>query len=62
MGKTSKAQLRASAAYIKNLDEFKVRVPKGEKDLIKDYAESQGLSLNAYVNELIRKDMEENFG
>ena len=39
-------------------DTFKVQVPKGEKELIEKHRKSKGYkSLNAYINDLIRKDM-----
>ena len=54
----SKAQKEATARYMKNnLDDIKIRVPKGKRDKIRAYAESKGMSLNAYINDLIDKDM-----
>lgn len=42
-------------------DTFKVQVPKGEKALIDEYRKGKGYkSLNAYVNDLIKRDMEQN--
>lgn len=36
--------------YLKEkVDEFKTRVPKGEKIQIQDYAKTQGMSLNSLV-------------
>lgn len=43
-----------------NYDVFHVKVKKGKKDLIKQRAESLGLSMNAYIVGLIEKDMREN--
>lgn len=44
--------------YLKEkVDTFVIRVPKGEKALIKEYASKQGKSLNAYVVDLIHADM-----
>ena len=40
------AEKKAVAKYHAKLDEIKVRVPKGKRALYKDYAESQGKSLN----------------
>ncbi len=46
------------AKYLKEkVDEFKVRVPKGQKQVIQDYAKSRGKSLNAFVYELIQNEM-----
>lgn len=42
-----------------NYDQLRIVVKKGKKEKIKDYAESKGLSLNAYVNKLIDNDMGE---
>ena len=49
--------------YINNFikekyDTFKVQVPKGQKAVIEAHWKKKGYkSLNAYVNELIRRDM-----
>ena len=54
----SKAQQKATSKYLKNTyDDIKVRVPKGEKQLIKDRAASLGKTMNEYIAELIVKDM-----
>ena len=51
---TSKAQQKAVAKYMKeNYDEIKVRVPKGKKEEIKAAADSQGKSVNGFINEAI---------
>lgn len=56
----SKAQQRATHKYIKNnYDRAELQMPKGHKALIKTYAESKGMSLNAYINSLIASDMGE---
>lgn len=55
----SEAQKRATMKYIKNnYDEIKVRIPKGRKQVIKDFAESKGKSLNSFTNEAIDEKME----
>ena len=59
--KTTQAQRRAAEKYIKGLDEIRVRVPKGEREKLKNHAASKGLSLNAYICELIRVDLEKDF-
>lgn len=57
----TKAQQKATAKYQKaNYDDIKVRVTKGKRDIIKNYAESIGKSLNEYINDLIVSDMEKN--
>lgn len=57
MGKTSTT---AKAKYnAKAYDQLRVLVYKGERDIIKTYAESIGKSLNGYINDLIVSDMNE---
>jgi hypothetical protein len=59
----SKAQQKAVAKYMKNnYDEIKVRVNKGEKDIIKSHAESKGESINGFVNRAINETMERDKG
>lgn len=58
MGKTStssKAKYNAKA-----YDRLAITIKKGERDIIKAYAESIGKSLNGYINDLIVSDMEKN--
>lgn len=38
-------------------DRINLTVPKGQKEVIKAYAESHGKSVNAYINDLIEEDM-----
>ena len=52
----SKAQQKAVAKYMKNnYDELKIRVSKGNKDIIKAHAAEQGESLNGFVNRAIEE-------
>lgn len=39
-------------------DRIELAVPKGMKDIIKNLAADKGLSINAYIQDLIRKDQE----
>ena len=56
----SEAQKKATPKYMKNkLDDIKVRVPKGKREVYKAHAERQGKSLNALIIELLEKDMQE---
>ncbi|MGF6990061.1 putative HicB family RNase H-like nuclease [Lachnospiraceae bacterium PM6-15] len=57
----SEAQNKATQKYIKsNYDEFKLRLPKGQKAIIKAHADAQGESMNAFViraiDETMKKD------
>ena len=61
---TSEAQLKASKKYIsEKLDEIRFRVPKGERDILKQHAEKMGESLNKFlyraVNETMMRDNQE---
>lgn len=58
MSKTSTASKRKynEKAY----DRIALVVKKGQREEIKKYAESRGMSLNGYINYLIEKDMTEN--
>ena len=54
----SESQKKASKKYInEKLDEIKVRVPKGEKDIIKAHAESQDESVSAFVYRAVKETM-----
>lgn len=55
-----KATTRAKNKYnATNYDSLRIVVPKGKKQVIKDYAESKGKSINGFVNEAIDKAMTE---
>lgn len=55
----SESQRKAVAKYnAKSYDEIKVRVSKGNKDIIKAHAEGKGESLNGFVNRAIDEAME----
>lgn len=55
----SKAQQRAVAKYMKNnYDEIKIRIAKGEKDIIKAHAESNGESVNGFIKRAICETMD----
>lgn len=55
----SKAQQEAVARYnAKSYDRIELKVKKGNKDIIKAHAESNGESLNGFVNRAIDETME----
>ena len=55
----SKAQQKAVNKYVKeNYDRVNVNMPKGQKDVAKAHAETQGESLNAFINRAINETME----
>lgn len=56
-----KSQQEATARYNKKAyDRINIVVPKGKRQLIKDYAASQGKSLNRFICDLIEKEMGQN--
>ena len=53
----SKAQ-EARNKYLKEkVETFNIRVPKGQKVVIQEYAKSKGKSLNKLVIELLEREM-----
>lgn len=44
--------------YAEHYERIHLAVPKGMKDIIKNLASDKGLSVNAYLQDLIRKDQE----
>lgn len=59
----SKAQQRAVSKYMKeNYDVFQIRMPKGRKAVIQAHAQSQGESVNGFVNRAIDETMERDKG
>lgn len=59
MAKYSEKQNKWSQDYNKKAyDVVTVRVPKGKREAYKEYAESQGKSLNQLIVELLEKDIE----
>ena len=56
-----KSQQEATARYNKKAyDRINIVVPKGKRQLIKDYAASQGKSLNRFICDLIETEMGQN--
>lgn len=54
----SDAQKEATARYNKKAyDRIDVVVPKGQRQVIKDFAASQGKSLNRFICDAIAKEM-----
>ena len=61
MAKYSDAQKEATARYNKKAyDRIDVVVPKGQRQIIKDFAASQGKSLNRFICDAIEYQMNKN--
>lgn len=59
MAKYSDAQKEATARYNKKAyDRIDVIVPKGQRQIIKDFAASQGKSLNRFICDAIHEQIE----
>ena len=56
-GYDEKSKERTMRYMKEKRDRITIGVPKGEKERYKTYAESKGMSLNAYVVKLIEDDM-----
>ena len=56
----TEARKRTNQKYHQKFDEVRIRVPKGEKDIISTHAAEQGESVNTFVrraiSETIAKD------
>lgn len=58
-GRYTEAQAKAAKKYLKeSVEDIRIRVPKGQKDIIKTAAEQAGESLNTYVRKSIDQRME----
>lgn len=54
----SQAQNKATQRYnAKAYDRVELKLYKGQKEQVKAFAESRGMSLNGYINKLIADDM-----
>ena len=54
----SKSDLEAAARYNARMDQIAIRVPKGDRDRYKAYADAHGESLAGMIVRLIEKEME----
>ena len=54
----SKAQQRAVSKYMKeNYDVYQIRMPKGQKEIIRAHAEARGESVNGFIGRAIDNQM-----
>lgn len=57
-GRYTEAQAKAAKKYLKeSVEDVRIRVPKGQKAVIKNHAEKQGESMNAFVIRAIDETM-----
>lgn len=55
----TEAQARSAKKYLtETVEDVRIRVPKGEKAVIKSHAENQGESMNQFVTRAIKETME----
>ena len=56
---TTEAQKKATQKWIKeNTEDIRFRVPKGKKEIIRNYAERHGESVNAFINRAVDEALE----
>ena len=54
----SKAQQKAVSKYMKiNYDEIKIRIPKGQKEVVQAFAQERGESVNGLIWKLLQDAM-----
>mgnify|MGYP005789346023 CR=1 FL=1 len=54
----TEAQAKAAKKYLKeSVEDVRIRVPKGQKAVIKHHAENQGESINSFVVRAINETM-----
>ena len=55
----TEAQARSAKKYLtETVEDVRIRVPKGQKAVIKSHAEQQGESMNQFVTRAITETME----
>ena len=55
----SEAKKRADKKWqTEKVDDIRVRVPKGQREVIQSHATSQGESVNAFINRAVKETME----
>lgn len=57
MNKTVRSKIESAKRYNANLEQVAFRVPKGYKNIIKAYADTQGTSVNQLIIDLLEKEM-----
>lgn len=57
VNKTVRSKIESAKRYNANLEQVAFRVPKGYKDIIKQYAETKGTSVNQLIVDLLEKEM-----
>lgn len=59
----SESQIRARKKYLsEKIDEIKFRVPRGEKEMLRSHAATQGESLNGFLYRAAKEAMERDQG
>ena len=54
----TESQKKAANKYLaEKVEDIRIRVPKGEKELIKSAAEQEGKSVNAYILDAVHEKM-----
>lgn len=60
---TTKAGQRAVNKYVKNnYDKILFTIPKGKREVLKDFAEAQGESVNSYIKQAVKQRIKADTG
>lgn len=55
----TEAQAKASKKYLKeSVEDIRIRVPKGQKEIVKSHSDKMGESMNSFVVRAINETME----
>lgn len=57
-GTYTEARAKAIKKYLSNIGEYKLRVPKEDKERYMEIAKESGMSLNAYIIKAIEEKIE----
>lgn len=58
--KTPENKLKTNQVYLNKFDDIKIRVPKGYREKIHEYAKIQGISVNQLVIRALQADAKSN--
>ncbi len=55
----TEAQAKAAKKYLKeSVEDIRIRVPKGQKEVVKSHSDKMGESMNSFVIRAIKETME----
>lgn len=60
--RVSAAQRKATDKYLEKFDEIRIRIPKGQKELVRIHAGARGESVNGFISRAISETIERDGG